>query len=182
MQYILSTCSTNSANLNPLDPKTPGKYILALYHANTDQYHILLCCSEPSLRTSLLVEYAEYLYSDPSLWQITLEYLGACGAEGRSLVAEVIKRVPVDVGVPVLGAKGTEGGDTSNTEPSTPVKLTRGNGVDTSMAMDERELDPESEAWKKWEAKILKIITVCKDYGLEDVLLSVCKVSIILSE
>lgn len=93
-------------------------------------------------------------------------------------MAEVIKRVPVDVDVPAPGAKGTQGEDASNTEPSTPVKQTRGNDVDTSMTMDEKDLDPQAEVWKKWEDKILKIITVCKDYGLEDVLLSVCKVSI----
>ena len=150
--------------------------MLVFYRAKTYHYPFLHP-REPSVRTSLLVEYAEYLCSDPSLWQITLEYLAACGVEGRSLVAEVIKRVPVDVDVPAPGAKGSERKDKSNAEPSTPVKQPRGSGADTSMAMDEKELDPEAEAWKKWEAKILKIIAVCKDYGLEDVLLSVCKVS-----
>lgn len=35
----------------------------------------------------------------------------------------------------------------------------------------------ERKAWSEWEEKIIKIVDVCKDYGLEDVLYSVCRVS-----
>ncbi|KAF8309271.1 hypothetical protein DL93DRAFT_2100127 [Clavulina sp. PMI_390] len=132
-----------------------------------------------SLRSNLLIEYAEHLYTDPSLWRVTLEYLGACGAEGKALVAEVIMRIPVDVSLPSQTTLAT-----AESVPKAPSTADKGKGkakedTDLDMILDDAEGNDQSEgeakAWKDWEDKILKIVDVCKDYGLEDVLYSVCR-------
>lgn len=125
------------------------------------------------------MEYAEHLYTDPTLWRVTLEYLGACGKEGRAMVAEVVMRVPVDISIPSPssddkipnGTKG-KGKDVNGGQSDLDMIFT-----DADVSGDMEEL--EKKAWSEWEDKVLKIIDVCKDYGLEDVLYSVCRVSFI---
>src|SRR5260370_11442952 len=110
-----------------------------------------------------------HLHSDPTLWRITLEYLAACGSEGRSTVAEVLRRVPVDIELPFQKQK----------EKERPNGLqSPANSTSSGLGVDGETADPEKEAWAKWEERVLKIINVCTDYGLQDVLLSVCKVSL----
>lgn len=103
-----------------------------------------------SIRSTVLMEYAEHLHTDPSLWELTLEYMGACGNDARDQMAEILKRVSIEI----------------------DLKREKGN---TDVSADEAE----AAAWDRWSAKIDKIITVCKDYGLDDAIVSVCKVSII---
>jgi nuclear pore complex protein Nup85 len=114
-----------------------------------------------SLRATLLIEYAEHIYTDPSLWRVTLEYLGACGSEGAAMAAELIKRVSIDIDFPTDISDATVVVTEKDPRPSC---FTPDGGT------------PASRAWAEWEDKVLKIITVCKDYGLEEVLTSVCKV------
>lgn len=135
-----------------------------------------------SVRTNLLIEYAEHLLTDPSLWRVTLEYLGACGKEGRAMVAEVIMRVPVDISIPPSISPNADAHENeARINPATPAKGTGGSISDLEMILADNGMvhnkdDAESQAWKEWEDKVLKIIDVCKDYGLEEVLCSACRV------
>lgn len=122
------------------------------------------------------MEYAEHLYTDPSLWRVTLEYLGACGKEGRAMVAEIIMRVPIDISIP--SSLSEQGGT-----PRTPHEKAKEVQSDLDMIFMDGDVntgrdDLEKKAWSEWEDKVLKIIDVCKDYGLDDVLASVCRVSL----
>lgn len=125
-----------------------------------------------SMRTSALVAHAMHLHSDPTLWRITLEYLAACGSEGRSMVAEVLRRTPVDIELPSQRREEKE----QSHDLLSPAKLSA-NGTSSGLGVDGETADTEKGTWAKWEERVLKIINVCTDYGLQDVLLSVCKVS-----
>jgi nuclear pore complex protein Nup85 len=114
---------------------------------------------ELSIRSVHLLTYAEHLHSDPSLWELTLEYTAACGMEGKDALAELVMRVPIDF-ESVRAPKGKSKG----TAPA----------VDVADAPQESE---EAQQWDRWTAKMEKLITVCKDYGLDDVICSICKVS-----
>jgi hypothetical protein len=47
-----------------------------------------------SVRDHFVLAYAEHLHSDPTLFEIELEYMGRCGA-GRERIATVIGHIPV---------------------------------------------------------------------------------------
>ena len=77
------------------------------------------------------------------------------------MISELIKRVPIDINLP------------------TDVTDDKGKGKSVDDEMDEDEdgkEDAVAKAWSEWEDKIMKIITVCKDYGLDEVMVSVCRV------
>ena len=47
------------------------------------------------MRDWLIMEYADYLHSDPALWQITVDYLCSCGTVGKETADEILLRVPL---------------------------------------------------------------------------------------
>lgn len=49
-----------------------------------------------SLRTHFLIEYAEHLQTDPSLWMMVCEYLAGCGEEGKGRIAVLLSRIGLD--------------------------------------------------------------------------------------
>ncbi|KAJ7793463.1 nucleoporin Nup85-like protein [Mycena olivaceomarginata] len=48
---------------------------------------------EISIRDQFVLAYAEYLYSDPALWRITVDYMYSCGDVGKERADEVLIRV-----------------------------------------------------------------------------------------
>lgn len=129
-----------------------------------------------SVRTTVMIEYAEHLYTDPSLWRITLEYLGACGTAGRAMLAEIVMRVPVDINI--ASSKGKE----RAVDGEEDLEMILGEDRNGEERLGEEKAEEERRAWTEWEEKIIKIVDVCKDYGLEDVLYSVCRVSVLTAE
>ncbi|KDQ19196.1 hypothetical protein BOTBODRAFT_171134 [Botryobasidium botryosum FD-172 SS1] len=115
-----------------------------------------------SVRSTVLLEYAEHLHTDPSLWELTLEYMGACGNDAKDQMAEILKRVSIDV--ETKRGKRTAAAAT-------------GGEAEAEMVEDEEEGGEGEEAamWERWSAKVDKIISVCKDYGLNEAIVSVCK-------
>lgn len=93
------------------------------------------------------------------------------------MAAEVIMRVPVDISIPTPSTdevtNGTEskGKDKEETNGQSDLDM-----IFAASVVDEAD-NLEKKAWSEWEDKVLKIINVCKDYGLEEVLYSVCRVS-----
>ncbi|KAG6898316.1 hypothetical protein C0992_011907 [Termitomyces sp. T32_za158] len=48
-----------------------------------------------SLRDFHILEYAEYLHSDPALWRVTVDYMYSCGDMGKLQADECLLRVPL---------------------------------------------------------------------------------------
>ena len=48
-----------------------------------------------SIRDHFVLAYAEHLHSDPSLFEIELEYMGRCGVLGRERIGAVIGHISV---------------------------------------------------------------------------------------
>lgn len=48
-----------------------------------------------SIRDHFVLAYAEHLHSDPTLFEIELEYMGRCGTTGRERIAAVIGHISV---------------------------------------------------------------------------------------
>jgi len=98
------------------------------------------------------------------------------------MVAEIVMRVPVDISIPPSTPAPSGIRESGvGTDPATPAKGAGGGVSDLDMVIAGGGLghdnnDVETEAWKKWESTILKIIDVCKDYGLEELLCSACRV------
>lgn len=95
------------------------------------------------------------------------------------MVAEVVMRVPVDISIPPPSSDDKTSNGTIGKGKS---KDASGEQSDLDMIFNETDATGDAEelekkAWSEWEDKVLKIIDVCKDYGLEDVLYSVCRVS-----
>jgi nuclear pore complex protein Nup85 len=42
-----------------------------------------------------MLSYAEYMHSDPALWQLTVAYMCSCGSIGNARADEVLTRVPL---------------------------------------------------------------------------------------
>ncbi|KAH9987143.1 nucleoporin Nup85-like protein [Russula compacta] len=53
--------------------------------------------SDISIRDQYILSYADYLYSDPALWRITVAYMCSCGPIGRERADQVLLRVPISL-------------------------------------------------------------------------------------
>ncbi|KAF9054665.1 Nup85 nucleoporin-domain-containing protein [Panaeolus papilionaceus] len=51
--------------------------------------------SQLTTRDRFVLEYAEYLHSDPALWRITVDYMYTCNDIGKARADEVLLRVPL---------------------------------------------------------------------------------------
>jgi nuclear pore complex protein Nup85 len=115
-----------------------------------------------SIRSIHLLTFAEHLHSDPSLWELTLEYTAACGIEGKERLAELVMRVPIDF---------------ESVKTTGPVERSQPADLDTMVQTgpEGAEVDDQTKQEERWTERMEKLITICKDYGLEDVICSVCK-------
>jgi nuclear pore complex protein Nup85 len=53
--------------------------------------------SDLSLRDFHILAYAEYLYSDPALWRITIDYMYSCSDIGKLRADTILTRVPLQL-------------------------------------------------------------------------------------
>lgn len=115
-----------------------------------------------SLRDHFVLAYAEHLHSDPTLFEIELEYMGRCGVLGRERIASVIRHIPLV---------------SSPSEPTTPSKprpRLKSLGVDDQgLPITPRLVD--AEMWDGYE-RVNKLLGVCDQFGLQDEAREICKV------
>lgn len=59
-----------------------------------------------------MLEYAQYLHSDPALWRITVDYMYSCGYIGQDMADQVLMRVPLRLHASLSsGAAAADGED-----------------------------------------------------------------------
>jgi len=114
-----------------------------------------------TLRQYHVLQYAEYLHSDPALWRITVDYMCACGEIGTRRADEVLLRVPLGFGTYFQPA----GPDPSGKK---------------STANDDRAMDTEDEASRIRAGDIVGVLKevnqCCFEHGREGVRRMVCRV------
>ncbi|KAG9080263.1 hypothetical protein FRC06_006858, partial [Ceratobasidium sp. 370] len=115
-----------------------------------------------SLRDHFVLAYAEHLHSDPTLFEIELEYMGRCGVLGRERIAAVIGHIPV-VPPPVDPAAATK-----------PRPRLKSLGVDDQGQPTTPRL-VDAEMWDGYE-RVNKLLGVCDQFGLQDEAREICKV------
>lgn len=117
-----------------------------------------------TLRQYHVLQYAEYLHSDPALWRITVDYMCACGEIGTHRADEVLLRVPFGF--------------------STYSKSTGSDPVGKkSTANDDRTTETEDEASRIRAGDIVGVLKevnqCCFEHGREGVRRMVCRVRVI---
>lgn len=116
-----------------------------------------------TLRQYHVLQYAEYLHSDPALWRITVDYMCACGETGTHRADEVLLRVPLGFGTHFEST----GCDPGGKKPA---------------ANDDRTMDTEDEASRIRAGDIVGVLKevnqCCFEHGRENVRRMVCRVSI----
>ncbi|KAG8706603.1 hypothetical protein FRC09_002328 [Ceratobasidium sp. 395] len=115
-----------------------------------------------SLRDHFVLAYAEHLHSDPTLFEIELEYMGRCGVIGRERIAAVIGHIPV-VPSPVDPAASTK-----------PRPRLKSLGVDDQGQPTTPRL-VDAGMWDGYE-RVNKLLDVCDQFGLQDEAREICKV------
>ncbi|KAF9648762.1 hypothetical protein BDM02DRAFT_3180018 [Thelephora ganbajun] len=107
-----------------------------------------------TLRQYHVLQYAEYLHSDPALWRITVDYMCACGEIGTYRADEVLLRVPL--------------GFSSYSQPTGSDP-----GGKKSTVNDDRIADTEDEASRIRAGDIVGVLKevnqCCFEYGREGV-------------
>ncbi|SPO30634.1 uncharacterized protein UTRI_05251 [Ustilago trichophora] len=111
------------------------------------------------LRQELLLEYAQSLLDEQGLWRISIDYLAACGMEGRKKMSHVILSVPLD---------GPDPTDDDEEEED---------NKDADDAMDEGADGSNVGANKKQKglARAEQVLRACSEHGLESEARVVCR-------
>ena len=116
-----------------------------------------------TLREYHVLQYAEYLHSDPALWRITVDYMCTCGEIGTHRADQVLLRVPL--------------GFRTYFQPtgSDPVGM-------NSAVHDDRAMDAEDEASRIRAGDIVGVLKevnqCCFEHGREGVRRMVCRVNL----
>jgi nuclear pore complex protein Nup85 len=50
-----------------------------------------------NLRRHFVIQYAEYIMSDPSMWRIAIQYLGHCGPPGTGTANQILIHLPFTI-------------------------------------------------------------------------------------
>ncbi|KDN40916.1 hypothetical protein RSAG8_07784, partial [Rhizoctonia solani AG-8 WAC10335] len=115
-----------------------------------------------SVRDYFVLAYAEHLHSDPTLFEIELEYMGRCGTAGRERISAVICHIPV---LP---------------PPVDPKASTNSKSKLKSLGVDDQGLPiaPRIVDAGMWEGcdRVDKLLSVCDQFGLRDESREICKV------
>ncbi|CAE6471663.1 unnamed protein product [Rhizoctonia solani] len=115
-----------------------------------------------SVRDHFVLAYAEHLHSDPTLFEIELEYMGRCGALGRERISAVICHIPV---IP---------------PPADSQASTNSKSRLKSLGVDDQGLPvaPRMVDAGMWEGcdRVDKLLSVCDHFGLRDESREICKV------
>ncbi|KAJ1017822.1 hypothetical protein NDA16_005138 [Ustilago loliicola] len=108
------------------------------------------------LRQELLLKYAQNLLDEQGLWRISIDYLAACGTEGRKKMSHVILSVPLDGPVPEAEEE---------------------DGEDADDAMDEGVDGNDAGSSKKASvlARAEQVLRACSEHGLETEARVVCR-------
>ncbi|CAE6511949.1 unnamed protein product [Rhizoctonia solani] len=115
-----------------------------------------------SVRDYFVLAYAEHLHSDPTLFEIELEYLGRCGAVGRERISVVICHIPVLP--PPADPKAS----------ASSVSKLKSLGVDDQgLPLAPRIVD--AGMWEGYD-RVDKLLSVCDQLGLHDESQEICKV------
>ncbi|ORY69411.1 Nup85 nucleoporin-domain-containing protein [Leucosporidium creatinivorum] len=116
------------------------------------------------LRTHFLLSYTDLLQSDPTLWRVTVDYLAACGEEGRARMRGVLKGVE-------LSSEAAE--RVGEVEKSGAEEQ----GMDVEGASEKENADPEQREKENRQPSVVEeVLRVCSEQGLEEEMMSVCKV------
>ncbi|CAE7174105.1 unnamed protein product [Rhizoctonia solani] len=115
-----------------------------------------------SVRDHFVLAYAEHLHSDPTLFEIELEYMGRCGAIGRERISAVICHISV---IP---------------HPADPKDSADSKSKLKSLGVDDQGLPlaPRIVDAGMWEGcdRVDKLLSVCDQFGLHDESREICKV------
>ncbi|KAF9642653.1 hypothetical protein BDM02DRAFT_3105390 [Thelephora ganbajun] len=115
-----------------------------------------------TLRQHHVLQYAEYLHSDPALWRITVDYMCACGEIGTYRADEVLLRVPL--------------GFSSYSQPTGSDP-----GGKKTTVNDDRIADTEDEASRIRAGDIVGVLKevnqCCFEHGREGVRRMVCRIA-----
>ncbi|KAH7327689.1 Nup85 nucleoporin-domain-containing protein [Rhizoctonia solani] len=114
-----------------------------------------------SVRDHFVLAYAEHLHSDPTLFEIELEYMGRCGTVGRERISAVICHIPF---IPPAESK-------ASTDSKSRLKTL---GVDDQGL----PLAPRIVDAGMWEGcdRVDKLLSVCDHFGLREESREICKV------
>ncbi|CCO29196.1 Nuclear pore complex protein Nup85 AltName: Full=85 kDa nucleoporin [Rhizoctonia solani AG-1 IB] len=114
-----------------------------------------------SIRDHFVLSYAEHLHSDPTLFEIELEYMGRCGTIGRERISAVISHIPV---IP---------------PPTDPKASEKALSRLKSLGVDDQGLPlaPRIVDAGMWEGcdRVDKLLSVCDQFGLRDESREICK-------
>ncbi|GAB1518102.1 hypothetical protein RhiTH_001161 [Rhizoctonia solani] len=117
-----------------------------------------------SIRDHFVLSYAEHLHSDPTLFEIELEYMGRCGAIGRERIAAVICHIPV---IP---------------PPTDPKVSEKSLSRLKSLGVDDQGLPlaPRIVDAGMWEGcdRVDKLLSVCDQFALRDESREICKLAL----
>lgn len=107
------------------------------------------------MRQQFLLNYADYLHCDPSLWRITVDYMCACGDIGKERADEVLLRVPIPISI-------------------SPRRPQQQGDEQTDMVVDDEAAQLREG---RVEGVLKDVIKACFEYGRESVRRMVCAVS-----
>lgn len=110
--------------------------------------------SELTPRQHYILQFADYLHSDPSLWRITVDYMCSCGDIGKKRADQVLLRVPMSLSA---ARPPRQGGDRQQT-----AMIVDGNSGETSARM---------------EGVLKEVIKACYEYERDEARRMVCSVS-----
>lgn len=109
-----------------------------------------------SIRDHYVLAYADYLYSDPGLWRLTVDYLCTCGEIGMERADEVLLRVPLRI-------NGTAGSSDEVQEGNLSV----------SMQIEEETQDHSGDL----SAVVKELNMTCYEYQREHTRRLICQAS-----
>lgn len=120
-------------------------------------------CSDDRFRTAkntrdvYVLNYADYLHSDPGLWRLTVDYLCTCGDAGKEVADEVLMRVPLNINdlVSSVGKRRE------------PLR-----GVPMEIEADTQDVDGDLSG------VVQELNATCHDYEREHTRRAICRVSL----
>jgi nuclear pore complex protein Nup85 len=107
----------------------------------------MISSAELPIRIHFLLNYAEYLLVDPSLWRIAVIYMYECGHAGKLRADEILLRIPLNLGNAKEKGKAVEAG---------------------------LEIDADDDALV--DGRVRQVLELCKEYGREAVRREICRV------
>ena len=107
-----------------------------------------------TVRDQYVLDYAEYLHSDPGLWRLTVDYLCTCGIIGKEAADQVLIRVPLNLHASSSKGKRREGAE------------------NTSEDMDDGQIEDGDLS-----GVVKELNATCFDYQREPVRRLICRVS-----